>query len=107
MTEHDKKALLKSINMAGKILNGARDAINEIAENILLFDSAEKRLNAVETQIKLHDLIKNLHRLIHCYIEEADQKGYEVVWKEYTAIDLVKNKNLCDTNPFEKSKLED
>lgn len=96
MTEHDKKALLKSINTAGKILNGARDAINEIDENILLFDSAEKRLNAVKTQIKLHDLIKNLHRLIHRYIEEADQKGYEVVWKDFEALELRKKEGKED-----------
>ena len=75
--------------MAGKTLNNARDAINEIAENILLFDSDETRLNAVNTQIKLHDLITNLHKMIHCYIEEAAQEGYEVIWEGYEAVDIV------------------
>lgn len=96
MTEHDKKALLKSINMAGKTLNGARDAINEIAENILPYDSDEIRLNAVNAQMKLHDLIKNLHKLIHCYIEEADQEGYEVVWEGYEAVELRKKEGKED-----------
>ena len=40
-------------------------------------------------------------------IDYVAAEGYEVKWKEYTATDLVKNENLCDTNPFEKSKLED
>lgn len=96
MTENDKKALLRDINGIGKIWQQARYLKLDIAENILLLDSNEARLNAANTQIKLQELMNNLHKLIHCYIEEANQEGYEVIWEGYEAVDIVEKEEEED-----------
>lgn len=96
MTENDKKALLRDINGIFKILQQAKNLRMDIAKNILLLNSNEVRFNAVNTQIELLEVFNNLHELVHCYIDVADQEGYEVIWKGYKAVKLEKKENRED-----------
>lgn len=96
MTENDKKALLRDINGILKILQQARNLRKDIAENILLLNSNEVRFNAVNTQIELLEVFNNLHELVHCYIDVADQEGYEVIWEGNKAIKLEKKEKGKD-----------
>lgn len=89
MTENDKKALLRDINGILKILQQAINLRKDIAENILLLNSNEVRFNAVNTQIELLEVFNNLHELVHCYIDVADQEGYEVIWEGKKAVKIV------------------
>lgn len=96
MTENDKKALLRDINGIFKILQQARNLRMNIAENILLLNSNEVRFNAVNTQIELLEVFNNLHELAHCYIDVADQEGYEFIWEGHKAVKIVEKEDKED-----------
>lgn len=112
MTERDKEAILRYINILGeeilrddKIAKDLDEKIDMEGRNIP-HRNMDKLLNLMGQRIKIAKAMIKNHDNIHKMIDYVKEKGYEVKWKEYTAIDLVKNENISDTIPFEKSKDE-
>lgn len=113
MNKKDKEVILRYINLLGeeilrdkKIAEDLDEKITMEVQNILQRD-IDKALKLMGKRIKIAKAILKNHEHIHEVIDYAAENGYEVKWKAYTAIDLVKNENICHTIPFEKSKLED
>lgn len=100
MTERDKEVILRYINILGeeilrdeKIAKDLDEKIEKIdieAKNISPRDVA-KAFNFMRKRIKIAKEIIKDHDNIHKMIDYAKEKGYEIKWKEYTAIDLIKN----------------
>ena len=116
MNKKDKEVILRYINLLGEEILRDKKIAEDLDEKIDKIDIESKNIsqsdidqlfNSLRKRIKIAKAIFKNHENIHKMIDYVAAEGYEVKWKEYTAIDLVKNKNLCDTNPFEKSKLED
>lgn len=93
MTENDKIALLNDINSTARMLDYFRKERTKISEKLLQLENIEEIANTIELQLKICTVFNTLHDLIHCYIEEADQKGYEVVWKDFEAVELSRKKD--------------
>jgi hypothetical protein len=116
MNKKDKEVILRYINLLGEEILRDRKIAEDLDEKIEKIDIEEKKysqkdidkaLKLMEKRIKIAKAILKNHEHIHEVIDYAAENGYEVKWKEYTAIDLVKNENICYTIPFEQSKLED
>lgn len=93
MTEDDKSELLNYINLTANMIDHFK---KEIDESIIFLESNEEILDSLMTQIKLHMLINDLHKVIHIYIDVADQEGYEVIWEGHKAIKLEKREKGKD-----------
>ena len=116
MNKRDKEVILRYINLLGEeILRDKKIAV-ELDEKMTMevqnflqrdMDKAldiDKALKLMGKRIKIAKAIKKNHENIHKMIDYAAEEGYEIKWDSYKAIDLIKNDNLCDTNPFENTK---
>lgn len=116
MNKKDKEVTLRYINLLSEEILRDKKIAEDMDEKIDKIDieskdipqrDIDKFFNLMRKRIKIAKAIFKNHENIHKMIDYAAENGYEVKWKEYTAIDLVKNENISDTIPFEKSKLED
>lgn len=77
MTEHDKLALLNMINKASEALQHVIAAEEDDDENDLL------------PTIDYFKIKSCWHGIIHALINEAESKGYKVIWEDYKAVKIV------------------
>lgn len=110
MNKKDKEVILRYINLLGEeILRDKKIAV-ELDEKITMEvqnipkRDIDKALKLMGKRIKIAKAILKNHENIHKMIDYAAAEGYEIKWDSYKAIDLIKNDNLCDTNPFENTK---
>lgn len=110
MNKKDKEVILRYINLLGEeILRDKKIAV-ELDEKITMEvqnipkRDIDKALKLMGKRIKIAKAILKNHENIHKMIDYAAEEGYEIKWDSYKAIDLIKNDNLCDTNPFENTK---
>ena len=112
MNKKDKEVILRYINLLGEEILRDKKIAEDLDEKITMEvqnipqRNIDKALKIMGKRIKIAKAILKNHENIHKMIDYAAE-GYEVKWKEYTAIDLVKHENICYTIPFEQSKLED
>lgn len=113
MNKKDKEVFLKYINLLGEEILRDRKIAVDLNEKIAMESKKIPQINKyklmdlIGERIKISKAILKNHENIHKMIDYAAENGYEIKWKEYTAIDLVENENISDIIPFEKSKLED
>lgn len=100
MNKKDKEVILRYINLLGeeilrdkKIAEDLDEKIDIDLRNIPQRD-IDKALKLMGKRIKIAKAILKNHENIHKMIDYVAAEGYEVKWKEYTAIDLIKNEKL-------------
>jgi ABC-type Na+ transport system ATPase subunit NatA len=99
---NDKEVILRYINLLGEeILRDKKIAV-DLDEKIDKIDIESKDIsqreieqffNLMRKRIKIAKAIFKNHENIHKMIDYVAAEGYEVKWKEYTAIDLIKHEN--------------
>lgn len=110
MNKIDKEIILGYINLVGEeILRDKKIAVDldekiDIETRNIPYRDIDKALKMLGKRIKIAKKIIKNHENIHKMIDYAAEEGYEIKWDSYKAIDLIKNDNLCDTNPFENTK---
>jgi len=110
MTENDKKAIIRYLNLVSDELLRLREKANDLDDQITenkerlteLVDLISKRL-AISKRI-----IKN-HESIHNMIDYVEAEGYEIIWEGYKVVDIIKkgdkeNDNWNRISDFEKDK---
>lgn len=113
MNKKDKEVTLRYINLLSEEILRDKKIAEDMDEKIDKIDieskdipqrDIDKFFNLMRKRIKIAKAILKNHENIHKMIDYVAAEGYVVKWEEYTAIDLVKNENLCDTNTFGNSK---
>lgn len=110
MNKKDKEVILRYINLLGEETIGERIIAEDLDEKITVEvqnipqRDIDKALKLMGKRINISKAIIKKNENILKIIDYVAAEGYEVKWKEYTAIDLIKHENLCDTNPFGNSK---
>lgn len=91
MTENDKKAIIRYLNLVSDELLCLREKANDLDDQITenkerlkeLIDLMSERL-AISKRI-----IKN-HESIHNMIDYVEAEGYEIIWEGYKVVDIIK-----------------
>lgn len=96
MTEDNKSELLNHINSTAKILDSFKKELKELHEKFILIENTEEIKNSIDSQLKLINIINSLHKIIHIYIDVADQEGYEFIWEGLKAIKIVEKEDKED-----------
>ena len=113
MNKKDKEVILRYINLLGEEILRDKKIAEDLDEKIDKAEDLDKKIdksdidqlfNLLRKRIKIAKAILKNHENIHKMIDYAAEEGYEIKWDGYKAIDLIKNDNFCDTNPFENSK---
>lgn len=110
MNKKDKEVILRYINLVGEKILRDKEIAEDLNEKIAMESKNIPQINRYKLmdlmgeRIKISKAILKNHENIHKMIDYAAEEGYEIKWDSYKAIDLIKNDNLCDTNPFENTK---